>query len=133
MNIKDYQDKLEAEAMQLIKDLEQIAFKDDENPDDWVPKRQDQNISDSEAVENFELAEEIETYENNTATVKELESRLNEIKAALKRIEDGTYGIDEVDGNQIATDRLEANPAARSSVDNAPQLEQEPLTENEID
>jgi RNA polymerase-binding transcription factor DksA len=133
MDTNKYQQQLEKERDRLIAELEKIAFRDDENPNDWVPRREDQNISDNEAVENFELAEEIEEYEKNTATVKELEGRLNEVKAALKRISDGKFGIDEVSGEPISPERLEANPAARSSVANAPQLERKPKTENEID
>ena len=133
MNTDTYKQKLETERDQLIADLEKIAFRDDENPDDWVPKRSDQNISDGEAVENFELAQEIEEYENDTATVKELEGRLNEVLAALGRIEDGTFGIDQVSGEPLSANRLEANPAARTTVENAPHLETEAKTQNEID
>lgn len=133
MNTDTYKQKLETERDQLIADLEKIAFRDDENPDDWVPKRSDQNISDGEAVENFELAQEIEEYENDTATVKELEGRLNEVLAALERIEHGTFGIDQVSGEPLSANRLEANPAARTSVENAPHLETEAKTQNEID
>lgn len=128
-----YQQALEAERDRLEADLGKIAFRDDENPTDWVPKREDHNISDGESVESFELAEEIESYENATAIVRELEDRLNEVLAALDRIANGTYGVDEVDGSQISTERLDANPAARSSTENAPYLEQKPFTENEID
>ena len=81
----------------------------------------------------MELAEEIEQFENNTATVKELERRLNEVLAAITRIDDETYGVDEVSGEEISIERLRANPAARSSVENAPHLEREALTENELD
>ena len=128
-----YKTLLEAERDQLINDLEKIAFRDDENPSDWVPKRESHNISDSEAVESMELAEEIESFENATATVRELEDRLNDVLAALERIGNGNYGIDEVTGEPIDPNRLAANPAARSSAENAPHLEQKPLTENEID
>jgi RNA polymerase-binding protein DksA len=41
---------------------------------------------------------------------------LYEIDAALKRIEDGTYGICELTGQQIPWNRLEAIPWARFSV-----------------
>jgi len=128
-----YQALLEADRDQLIASLQKVAFIDDENPSDWVPRRENLNVADGEAVEELELAEEIEKFENNTATVKELESRLNEILAALQRIEDGTYGIDEVSGEELTAERLAANPAARSSVENAPKLEQEASTQNEID
>lgn len=133
IDVEAFRNTLETERDSLIAQLEKVAFRDDENPNDWVPRRQSQNISDGEAVESFELAEEIEEFENNTATVKELESRLNEVLAALDRIEAGTYGIDEVSGEPLAPERLAANPAARTSVANAPQLEQEPKTQNEVD
>ena len=131
--VQKYQAQLEKERDQLIASLEKVAFRDDENPSDWVPRREDLNISDGEAVEELELAEEIEKFENNTATVKELEGRLNEILSALNRIEAGTFGIDEVSGEEMGADRLNANPAARTSVANAPKLEQEATTQNEID
>ncbi len=136
MNTADttkYKNLLETERDILVTQLNKVAFQDDENPTDWVPKRQSQNISDGEAVEEFELAEEIQVFENNTATVKELESRLNDVLDALKKIESGEYGIDEVNGEPISPERLDANPAARTSVENAVTVEQEPLTENEID
>jgi RNA polymerase-binding transcription factor DksA len=133
LDLNHYRSLLNAEQERLVSNLEKMAYQDDTNPDDWVPIREDLNISNGESVEAFELAEEIQEFESQTATVKELEARLNEVKAALERIEDGTYGIDEVDGSPIDEDRLHANPAARSSVDNAPTLEQEPLTENEIE
>ena len=47
------------------------------------------------------------------------EQLLNEIDAALKRIEDGTYGICEVDGEPIEFERLQALPWARTHVKHA--------------
>jgi RNA polymerase-binding transcription factor DksA len=43
----------------------------------------------------------------------ELRESLEEVDAALKRLEDGTYGICEVCGKPIGAARLEAMPAAR--------------------
>ena len=43
----------------------------------------------------------------------ELRDSLEEVDAALKRLEDGTYGICEVCGKPIGAARLEAMPAAR--------------------
>ena len=48
--------------------------------------------------------------------MKELEIRYNEVKEALKRIEEGTYGICRVSGEQIEPERLEANPAATTCI-----------------
>src|SRR5262249_4139831 len=45
-----------------------------------------------------------------------LESELGEIDAALARVADGTYGIDQLTGEPIDPARLEAVPTARTNV-----------------
>jgi len=47
------------------------------------------------------------------------EQLLSEIDAALKRMEDGTYGICEVDGTPIEFERLQALPWARTHIKHA--------------
>lgn len=47
------------------------------------------------------------------------EQLLSEIDAALKRIDEGTYGICEVDGTPIEFERLQALPWARTHVRHA--------------
>ncbi|MDQ5950299.1 MAG: hypothetical protein QG585_241 [Patescibacteria group bacterium] len=59
-----------------------------------------------------EVADKIEEFGNNQAINRDLEIRLLEVKQALERIENGTYGICEVSGEPIELDRLGANPAA---------------------
>jgi RNA polymerase-binding transcription factor DksA len=54
--------------------------------------------------------------EKDLSILEQLESELAEIQAALQRIEDGTYGVDEVTGEPIAPERLDALPAARTNV-----------------
>ncbi len=46
----------------------------------------------------------------------DLAHSIAEVDAALRRIEMGTYGIDEETGEPIDPDRLEAMPAARTNV-----------------
>ena len=46
----------------------------------------------------------------------DLEHSIVEIDAALRRIENGTYGIDEETGEPIDPARLEALPTARTNV-----------------
>ena len=58
--------------------------------------------------------------EKDMAILEQLERELAEIEAALQRLDDGTYGIDEVTGEPIAPERLEALPIARTNVDPAP-------------
>lgn len=57
--------------------------------------------------------------EKDLSILEQLEAELGEIQAALRRIDEGTYGIDEITGRPIASERLEAIPAARTNVDTA--------------
>ncbi|MCU1428107.1 MAG: hypothetical protein JWL83_2107 [Actinomycetia bacterium] len=54
--------------------------------------------------------------EKDLSILERLETELDEIEAALQRVDDGTYGIDEVTGEPIDADRLEAIPTARTNV-----------------
>ena len=75
----------------------------------------DQHPADT-ASETFEREKEVSILER-------LEEELAEIQAALERIDAGTYGVDEVTGEPIADERLEAVPTARTNVENDSQLE----------
>jgi RNA polymerase-binding transcription factor DksA len=68
----------------------------------------DQHPADS-ATETFE-------HEKDLGILEELENELGELQAALERIDNGTYGIDEVTGEPIDPARLEAFPSARTNI-----------------
>lgn len=68
----------------------------------------DQHPADS-ATDTFEQ-------EQDLSILDALEAELAEIEAAIARIEEGTYGVDEVTGEPIDPDRLEAVPQARTNV-----------------
>jgi RNA polymerase-binding transcription factor DksA len=55
--------------------------------------------------------------EKDLSILEQLEAELSELQAALERIDNGTYGIDEVTGEAIDPARLEALPSARTNVD----------------
>ena len=55
--------------------------------------------------------------EKDLSILEQLEAELAELQAALERIDAGTYGIDEVTGEPIVPERLEAMPAARTNID----------------
>ncbi len=55
--------------------------------------------------------------EKDMAILEQLENDLAEIEAALHRLDEGTYGIDEVSGEPIEPQRLEAYPTARTNID----------------
>ena len=64
----------------------------------------------------MEVAESIDEFEDNAGIVKQLEVQYNDVKHALKKISDGTYGICENNGHEIETARLEANPSAKNCI-----------------
>lgn len=72
--------------------------------------RDEYNESGEEAVENYEMLEA----DTLSDTAEDL---ISELKAALKRIEAGTYGVDEVTGEPIPYERLQLFPEARTNVD----------------
>jgi RNA polymerase-binding transcription factor DksA len=118
-DLKKFTLLLEKELDSLIEELNDVGFINPDNPADWVPKPDDLNIS---PPDSNELADTIEEFEENSAVLKELEIRFNEVKAALERIKEGTYGICEVSGEPIPIERLEANPAAKTLVQFADQV-----------
>lgn len=100
---------LEKELRNLEDELRSVGRINPGNPKDWeaVPDKMDIVKADPN-----EVADSIESYEGNTAILKQLEIRLNEVKAAQKRMANGTYGICQVCKKPIEEKRLEANPAA---------------------
>jgi len=72
----------------------------------------DQHPADT-ATETFER-------EKDLSILEQLEAELVELQAALARVDEGTYGIDEVTGEPIDPDRLDAFPTARTNIDGAP-------------
>jgi RNA polymerase-binding transcription factor DksA len=102
---------LEAEKQALEEQLSGIAEPKSADETDWVAKQDVPNDS----ADREDVAGALENFENNESTIGVLETQLNEVKHALDKIENGTYGICEISGEQIELDRLEANPSARTS------------------
>jgi RNA polymerase-binding transcription factor DksA len=55
--------------------------------------------------------------EKDLSILEQLERDLAEIEAAIARLDDGSYGVDEVTGAPIDPERLDAYPIARTNVD----------------
>ncbi len=115
-DIKHFKEKLEAELTLLEKEMLSIGERNPSNPADWEAVEKTENLD--TADENV-VADEIEEYEENSAIIKQEEIQYNEVKAALEKIEKGTYGICEVGGEEISVERLEANPSARTCIEHA--------------
>jgi DnaK suppressor protein len=110
-NLDHFRSRLEEEKAELERQLQTVGRRNPSNPADWEPVQQDTG----QEADPTDQADQMEQYGENAAILNDLEVRYNDVLAALKRIGDGTYGTCEVSGEQIEEDRLEADPAARTS------------------
>lgn len=110
IDTQNFKPLLEAEKATLEAELATIGRRNPSNPADWeaVPQSTGQESDPTDA------ADLIEGYEENSAILKDLEIRYNDVLAALSRIDAGTYGMCEVSGEEIETERLNADPAAKT-------------------
>lgn len=116
MNKKDiqyFQKKLEKEKILLKGELETVGTVSPKVAGGWEATATDKDI---DSADDNEVADKMEELEENTGIVKQLETQLQEVDAALERIKAGTYGVCEVSGEEIEKERLEANPSARTSL-----------------
>lgn len=108
MDTNIFKKKLLDEKELVEKELATVARKNPNNPNDWEPIAN----TDERPSERDEVADKLESFEENVAIARRLESRLGEINTALTAIEQGTYGTCSVCKSEIESDRLEANPSA---------------------
>lgn len=115
MSYEEYKIRLESELTEVIDELKTIAV---ENKDtgDWVAIPAIDEINKS-ADENIE-ADAVEEWDTRLAILNQLEVRHRNIKLALEKITNGSYGICEISGEPIEIARLNANPAARTNIAN---------------
>lgn len=111
IDTEHFKKKLEEEKAALEKELTQVGRKDPDNPSNWeaVPPERDISQADENTV-----ADGIADYEDNNAIVNTLESRYKDVKSGLDKIAKGVYGTCQICKKEIDSERLEANPAART-------------------
>lgn len=110
INVEKFKNLLLAEQTKLEEELATVGRKNPDNPDDWEATP---GFTDDNADLN-EFSDSIQSFETNTAILKQLETQLNNVKEALEKIENGQYGICEISGEPIEEDRLTANPSAKT-------------------
>ena len=113
IDIEHFKSKLQKEQSALISELKKVSRKNPDNPNDWEATPAKMDIL---SADRNEVADKIGSFEGDVAILKELEPHLNDVKLALKKIEEGTYGVCEIGEEPIETERLEANPAARTCI-----------------
>jgi DnaK suppressor protein len=108
-NISHYKQALEKELALLTDELNTVGKENPEHKGEWEPTSGKMEVD--RADEN-EVADKIDAFEENTGIMNSLETRYNEVRAALDRIANNTFGKCSVCGKDIEEKRLEANPAA---------------------
>ena len=112
IDFEHFKNKLEEEKKLVEKELEKVGRRNPDNPGDWEatpPVGSDTSQADENTV-----ADAIEGYEGNLAIVNTREARYRDIKSGLDKIKHGVYGTCQICSKEIETERLEANPSART-------------------
>ncbi len=107
--INYFKEKLLAEKALLETELKSIAQQDGNG--DWAATPDVHDAVDGDEADQAGFFEE---FDSKNARLGSLETKYNQVVAALDRIEKGTYGICLKSGSLIEEDRLEANPAAET-------------------
>lgn len=107
-----YKTRLESELQKVTGELSTLGVHNPDNPDDWVATPEPAL---GEADENI-VADRVEDWDERVSTLALLETRYNNIKRALGKIESGTYGVCEVGGEEIEPERLDVTPEARTCI-----------------
>lgn len=116
MDISHFKQKLEGEFKKLEGELISVGHINPHNPADWEATAADLN---TDSADRNEVADNIEEFEERSAILKQLEIQFNDVKEALARISNGTFGKCAVDGEDIPHDRLEALPTAKTCIHHA--------------
>lgn len=114
LRVMDHQDearaRLDAEATRVRGLIDELRAEVDEATEE------DHSELSTRSQHPADAGSELFEREKELSILESLERELAEIQAAIERIEQGTYGIDEETGEPIDPARLEALPTARTNV-----------------
>lgn len=107
---KKIKGQLEQERDLLLEQMKDIGKL---NPDtnEWEAIPEEMNAPESDPNE---MADRFEDFEGRSSMMRALEPRLANILKALKNLNKESFGRCEICKSEIETDRLEANPAAKT-------------------
>ncbi len=114
LDIAHFQKLLEEERNILLGELGESGHPTGQQSD-WEAQPAHQDVQEPDFVDQ---ANNVIDFQERIASLSELEIRLKEVDKALQKIalNDGTFGICEISGEPIEIERLEANPAAPTSI-----------------
>ncbi len=102
--LSELKSALEKDKKTLTKELNTFAVPDKKVKGDWDAKYE--NLGDTWD----ENAQEVTEYATRLPLEHELETRLQQVEYALKKIDDGTYGICDKCAQAIDIERLKVSP-----------------------
>ncbi len=111
IDIAFFKEQLEADLALITKELQALGIQNPHLASDWIATPEDILI---EEADDDLAADKVEAWDERQATLSALETQWNDLKRALAKIENGTYGICEISGEAIEEERLNANPSART-------------------
>ena len=108
--IEYFKNKLEQEKKRIKAELSTFTIQNPETSEDYITRKPIMGEELEETIGEIE-EDEVEEYANKLPVESALEKELLNINNALKRIQNGTYGICEICKKEIQEERLEANPS----------------------
>ncbi len=109
--IQHFKKKLLGELTAVEEELRSLGWKNQSG--EWEAAATD---IDQTATEQDELADRMEEYQENRAEIEEIQIHWDAIKKALEKIENGVFGMCEIEGEPIEEERLNANASARTCI-----------------
>ncbi len=106
-----YKTALEHEQKELEEELSKLGIQNPQDPSGWSLKNPDLDILNADENEAADKNEELHI---NSIILDELAVRYSNVKLALEKIAANTFGTCEECEEPIETERLTANPAART-------------------
>ena len=105
-----FRTELEGERVRIINDLKGIAVFN-QHTGDWEAITE---TDEADSADDNLGADALEALEERLATLSALEITYNDIERALRKLNEGGYGICEICDRTIEEDRLNALPTART-------------------
>lgn len=114
-SMEDLKTALEAEKAAVVEELAEYGKVIEERDDE--EEFEGSSLSEGEESAPEDAADNIEELQVNVPLVAELEKRYHDVKSALERMLDGTYGRCEECGAEVPLERLEADAAATTCIE----------------
>lgn len=118
IDLNHFKKLLEEEKSKIEAELRDTSIRNPKDSRDYQAVYPEKNSPEKIEADDLDVADSMEEYQDRYSLNDVMEKRLNNVKDALKAIEEGTYGWCNVGGtaHEIEHERLVANPAATTCI-----------------